>query len=207
MSAHLAVGRLSALLDGELAWADRRHAEAHLQACPGCRTRLAGLEEVAERLRALQREAPPRALDLVIASPRPSSAAARRGAGRAAPLAASLFLPFAAIVALTFCLLAFAGYLERRDAAPPPRDSELVFIAPAAGEPSAEARRFRREHGVWRELGPDGPARAASPLEQAAVLRELPALGRVLVSGAVEVCWRGERIVLASRPTTRQEPR
>lgn len=56
---HADIELLSAYLDRELDLAEARALTTHLASCPGCRSRLAGLEDVVGSLGRLEREAPP----------------------------------------------------------------------------------------------------------------------------------------------------
>ena len=160
MSGHEAQ-RLSAFLDGELAPAERRAVEAHLQACPDCQARLATLRGVDAAARELPAVAPPGYFDDFAARVRtrieaaPARTAPPRAGGRwplwAGAAAAALFLS-----------IVMPRTLERAPRANGPDDLARSAVVPAAPSSSvASAPEPAPAEGLATQSAPARSARAA----------------------------------------------
>lgn len=164
MTSHATLERLSSYIDSELSDRRLREVEEHLEACPECRRRLAGLERVVERLGSLEPGLPPAHMARGI-----SAAVARhetgttplglleQGADRLR-LRPPLLPIFALVIALAAIVFLFARGVERRQL------QGTRFVVPAAShEPAPDAaaaesrvaagRRFDRVGSVWLERG------------------------------------------------------
>jgi len=180
---------LSAYLDGELPPARERQVEAHLAACPGCRAELDGLRSVVERLRHLERAAPPQVLGQAVArrvalEARPRGLVARLEAAlRNLPLDPATLVTFGVVVALAAILAVFVAGLQESERRP------VSAADPETGAAGLEVvtvviggRTFDRDGALWRERGA-GPAEATLPAaspEAEAILDAEPRLRRLL---------------------------
>lgn len=180
---------LSAYLDGELPAERERAVEEHLAGCSGCRAELDGLRSVVERLRRLDRAAPPPVLGRSVArrvalESRPRGLVDRlEGALARLPLDPATLVTFGVVVALAAILALFVAGLqesERRpvsEADPNSPVSDLEVVTVIVGE-----RTFDRDGAVWRERGaspPEATLAADSP-EAEAILAAEPRLRRLL---------------------------
>lgn len=180
---------LSAYLDGELPGARERELEEHLAACPGCRAELDGLAAVVERLRGLDRAAPPPVLGPAVArrvalEGRPRGLVARLEAALARlPVDPATLVTFGVVVALVAILALFLAGLEESNRRPV---SEADPATAASGlevvTVVVEGRTFDRDGAVWRERGagpPEATLALGSP-EARAILDAEPNLRRLL---------------------------
>ncbi len=206
MTAHAAVDRLSAWLDGELDVTERRRVEAHLESCPECSSRVAGLRRVAAGLESLRRLPPPAALDAwaVSAASAVRSRSAERRRFRPVPArelpAQALVTPLAGILALA--LMVALARLPTEGATPIPTRVVAVPAAVLEGPAARIDDRFLvLVGGLWRDVEnleiPLAGARPATTGEQAALLERLPGLADLLLDGDVELVRGGERLRLA----------
>lgn len=211
MTAHVSAERLSLYLDAALEPAVRRRVERHLEGCPDCRHRLAGLERVVAGLARLPAGAPP--ADLAAQVGRAIELDRERGSWLdlrlPRPLAgmASLHL-FALVLALAAIVYMFALGVERGRQRP----TRIVLpgatagLAVPEGAPAGDAEPlplrsdrlrllgglFQQVEGVWVEVGlggraPDERIVLRRPLGPDAVpeLESLPSPLRFVVDGRV----------------------
>lgn len=180
---------LSAYLDGELPPARERQVEAHLADCPGCRAELDGLRSVVERLRHLERAAPPQVLGQAVArrvalEARPRGLVARLEAAlRRLPLDPATLVTFGVVVALAAILAVFVVGLQESERRP------VSAADPETGAAGLEVvtvviggRTLDRDGALWRERGagpPEATLPAGSP-EAEAILDSEPRLRRLL---------------------------
>jgi hypothetical protein len=203
MSAHAAVEQLSAWLDGELEERERRQVDLHLEACPGCRTRLEGLRAASASLASLGPLAATPSLEDGRSRPiRLAASSARTRFERWLPhrpeAGLPLWWPAFALIAL---IAGVGGSLGVGTAPAPDVERPVATAAALAGAPVAIVgdRFFRREVGIWRELEngeAPAPVRAATPEEARALRSELPGLARLLADGPVEIVRGGSRLRL-----------
>lgn len=204
---HLTVETLSAHLDRELAPEERNRVEEHLGACSDCRRELDGLRRTVERLRDLERLAPPeiigsqirRRVALETEGARPGRLRRRRFR---IPVESSSLLTFSLVVALAAILYLFAGALEDRRTGTIPVDlgprtesgsraevpsREWVWTgAEWRAEELAETvlgdvREVRRGTPSWVDLQTRHPELEALPESDRKILVGLDGGGRLLV--------------------------
>ncbi len=155
MSGHASVERMSLYLDKVLTSSERRRVEDHLDACPDCRQRLAGLRRVVAGLDRLPAAAAP--TDLALRVRRGVALRGRRRGWselleRHLPLASSnppLIHLFALVLALGAIVYLFAYGVEMR------RERSTRIVLPDAGSSLAESAPTAR-------LDVEPPAAAAS---------------------------------------------
>lgn len=208
MTSHVALERLSALVDGEVPARERERLASHLAICPECRHRLDGLRAVARGLAALERAQPTRAFDLALADlARPGEVRRRRTGltgldlpGADGPLA----LPLAAVLGLAVMLLALVAYwasAPRQEAGPaPPRILRLDPLPLAA-----DGIELVRRGDAWRERVVDAgaaerPVRLATASEREALLKNRPELSALTRRAAVELWDGGEWLRITPPP-------
>jgi hypothetical protein len=186
---HLALERLSALLDAELSAAERAGVERHLAACGVCRERLDGLRRTARRLASSAWEGPPPDLDLAVAR---RIAIERDRPRRLAQLEGALDVlrgpsPWLGVFAVVVALAAL-GYLLSHAVARGPSTGPGVTLVPL--RPGAVAG-ASPDPAAGPELpgghsGASGPAAASEPAPVDGELLQLA--GRELVAVGGE--WR-----------------
>ncbi len=181
---------LSAYLDGALPAAERAAVEAHLAACPACRTALAELRATQALLRAAPRPAPPRSFALTPAqaealrSGRTRPAAARPATPRLAiglrVAAAAVFVLFATVLGSDLRGSARLATETTRSQAPAPAAAKLPHPEATAGGPAAAA------------LAPATPSAAANAAGAASdVSATPPPLGGMAVQGLPQAVGTG----------------
>ena len=179
MKTHATAETLSAYLDHELVESEAAELEAHLQSCPACAQRLAGMRGVVHRLNHLERMAPPSTLDQMVARRIALAGESRSFADRiesslgAFQRQSNLFMLFCVVIALAVITVLFAHALQVASQGNIP----VVFEGPSTpvtipvGETPSESsgdgdggvregeevtlgqRTFVREDGGWSELG------------------------------------------------------
>lgn len=171
MSRHASARQLSAYLDGELPKPQLRLVERHLEECPPCRERLAGLRRTVASLRRLERLAPPPALGEDVArrvrlEPRPRGLLERLEARLGAPpLQSAVGFTFALVLAFAVLLVLFAGWVDergRREREAGPRlvaPSEIVgaedFVLPEDPPATRRLRADAEEAAGWIAANPE----------------------------------------------------
>ncbi|HYJ80593.1 MAG TPA: zf-HC2 domain-containing protein [Longimicrobiaceae bacterium] len=166
MKQHLAEGIAQALLDGELAGAERHAAEAHLAACPACAAEQRGLRSAQERMRTVlaEADAPAPVAQAQMALRRRAARASQAAKGRRALLRAAVLV------------LGVAGAATAAVAVPgSPIPGLITDILPGAKDPLRET------------VGPrPAPAPAALAEDAPTGVSILPEAGsvRVVLSGS-----------------------
>jgi anti-sigma factor RsiW len=191
---------LSSYIDGELSEPERRAVEDHVAVCPGCRAELDGLRRVVERLRSLEREAPPpvlaeRVARRVAVAGRPTGLVARvERALRRVPVESSTLVIFGVVVALAAITALFVAGLDESDRVRRQgsetvveREGDLQVLSAHVGD-----RVLDRDGSLWRERGAGEPVRtvtADSP--EAADLFEAEPRLRDLLAGSEGIILLG----------------
>lgn len=161
-AAHLNDELLSAYLDGELPTRQAEGVEDHLEHCPGCRTRLAGLRRVVGTLARLEAAAPPPVLARRVQR---RIALVQREAGffeslernlKGLSLDSPLVVSFAVILALAVIVYLFSHGVANRHGdlslhVAPPEAVEGLMRDAASVE--IDGRRLVREGSLWRQEG------------------------------------------------------
>lgn len=204
---HTGAEILSAYLDGELPAGERKALEAHVAICPGCRAELASLRTVIERLRRLERAAPPSVLAQQVArrvaleTRQPGMVARLEAALAGLPLDSATLLNFGVVLALAAILGLFVLALESPG---PPEAPAAADTADAAGAGYAVVgvvvgeRTFDRDGSFWRERGAGDPVatwRAGDPAAVALLAGE-PRLADLLGSADGIVLHHGDGTIL-----------
>lgn len=156
MTVHASIEQLSSYLDAELAARDREQLEDHLEECPSCRSRLAGLRGVVRRLQRLESQAPPVELEFQVER-RIAVEADREGLrGRLEETVKGLLLQpslmpvFGLVVALALILYLFSFGLARFE------NGGTQLVIPSQPTDSVQVvfdREFVLRDGVWTERG------------------------------------------------------
>ena len=208
MRYHAAVEDLSAYLDEELADAESRQIEQHLDACGECAERFQGMRKVVSSLRHLERQTPSSTLDQLVAR-RIAVEGERVGlfdrlerSLASFERQSSLLALFALVIALALMILIFAGGLEHmRNATIPVIFKDPRETAKDAGRREVAGRVMLRDGSVWVEQGVDEDAvsrvlEIGSPAARTLLARrpELTALADL--DGAVVFALDGEVLKL-----------
>lgn len=161
MTRHATVEQLSGYVDLALDAPERRSLETHLEACPECRSRLAGLRRVATRLGAMPMAVPPLHLATHVER-RIDLAAGHRGLAERVeahlqrlPLQPLLLPAFAIVIALAAILFLFSQEVARREGGDARQSSAPAVESRLEPARLIGGRLFARGEGVWVERGLD----------------------------------------------------
>lgn len=149
--AHPSVERLSAYLDEQLAGAERRRLELHLEACSQCHRRLQGMRRVVARLRTLDRQAPPPYLGFLLRrsaaleAKRPTLVERLEASAKRFTLHAAVAPVFAVVLALGLIIYLLSWGIHQQEQGHVPVILEAEQEPEAKNPPAAEGVAARSE--------------------------------------------------------------